>query len=360
MSLEGQQSPPPPIFISEAFEDFWKAKVLLPFTSPHLYDEALAPMPWTHAVFARPGTHKLNVVSQLAEKYNIHSVHHVDVKFGETTTALQDLKCKLDAIRDVGILNGKHPQDLVIVNHAEVLCYQPDSSDSLMMATHIAEWARNGASVVALFDRVPNDVGVAQTTPFIKECHERFFDQFDTNSYIPSPHREYRIELFRWCMARFSRHMVHTGRAFVCVLTPDDYANLADYSIYSVTDGIIRWLKPIFLHIVEAPDVTVLNMERMLQYTNSLSGAPRISRDDECAAESHFSEACGKGPIVSTQVIKPKVETPLVSGMTESGAVFESAAEELERKKREREKDEEVEHKVVLKRECKEEEVPSL
>jgi len=267
-----------PIWISEPLKIAFEHTVVQAMCSPHVYHPTYAPIPWLVALHGRPGMDKLQVVEMLCKAYGLSSSYTtVVVKIGETMASLNSIKCIAQATKDVGTQQGStNPLHIIVIEHADVLCYEPDTETSLLQSITLGELCEStGVLVVGIFDRLPGDFQ-GQTSAWAKECHNKFYAQFDTTIYLDAPDASFRAELFKFYIEGFVTHYnkTHTD-PITCDLKEEDYVTLADCSTFATPENILFFMRKVFLNVLHS-NTQELTLTYIEGFTNTKYGAPHI------------------------------------------------------------------------------------
>lgn len=337
------------MWIPPRLEDAFKNTVVKTFTSPHLYHPVLAPLPWLISVYGRPGLDKLEVLEKLCLTYGLYgSYKSVVVKLGYTTQAMTEIRCIAEATQSVlkeeedeALLSAKDvelelkrevkPYFIILVDHADILCYEPDSERCLLDALELKEICEtNKVLIVGIFDRLPGETQ-PQTSPWLRECHNKFFTQFNVDLYVEAPSDTFRIQLFKFYISEFEAHYNKTQEGeqpLVVKLNEDDYERLAGFSTFATPENILYFMRKVFLNILQAcPDC--LDVDYIERFTNQKFGAPHICSYDARDADNHFSTACGFGPAPKPKLKKKNDVVPRVTGFTEENANLDQVMNNL-------------------------------
>lgn len=332
-----------PIWISNRMETYFKNKVLLPFTNPSLYHAEFVPIPFCQAIVGRKGVDKLRTIEHLVRQANIYSTRTVDVQFGKTTDALADISAFFKSCNEQNDKDQYGPRDLLIVNHADILCFEPDNEHTLMEATKIAEAARScNVLVIALCDRAVGTGGdMSQNmTVWAKTCQRNFFTQFDVVTFASAPDAAFRIKFMQWAIEEFAKHLQLKGRKLIVELSEKDYKVIEDYTTYATQDHLMDWLQRVNTGLIEDGCRIILDLDFMSEFLGKRMGVHHVCDFDARAVEDMYSSASGAGPIAplsSSSSIRrfgeeeeQKKAHPPAGGMfTEDNADIEHAVHEL-------------------------------
>lgn len=335
---------PEPVFVSSDFENFFRSNVCLPFANPEQYHSEYCPIPWIQAFFGREGVEKVKTVELLAEKYKIDS-QIVTVRLGHTIDALNHIiAAKRSTIVEPGIIGPVH---LLIVDHADILCYEPDSEQAMLAAIQLSDLQNSNIMFVGLFDRLPGTGDKSRLTPYAQECQAKFWQQFVNMGYMPSPDAEFRISYMKHILNNFFTHMrVTTKRTFNFNLTDAEYTMLADCSTFATNDNIKVWLRHVFYDIIQHNDIKDIDFDFFEQHMKKSTGTPHIcdiANYDPRQVENEFSTACGRGPVAKAKknivVTKPDADlnvTAFSADNVDTTKVAKRLAKNKNKKKRER------------------------
>lgn len=296
----------PPLFASPAFCKYVEQRIAFPWHHAERYHPVTGTFPWIHALYGREGTNKARLLQELlANQHGIHDVEVVTVALGKCNHALERMVCIRAASLEQSSPKRTGPQYIIILDHADILCYEPDSENTMLNAIDIAQHfgASCGIMVIALFDRIPGEMSVDRASSFMRSCHNKFFAQFAANvCFVAAPNEEFRERLFRWAIGVFTTHMQTSAgeaRPFCCELSDENYKELSMLSTYTTPAQILDWLNKSFREIIQNPAQPVLDMPFLTRFNNihQTPHGPHILGDDLQAIESRFSEACGCGPV---------------------------------------------------------------
>ncbi len=341
-----------PIFVSPDVDRFFKKNIVIPFAHPEQYHPDYAPIPWIHAMFGREGVEKLKTIEALINKYNIDSFDVISVRLGHTTDALNYMISQKRAVQvEEGVIGPVH---LLVIDHADILCYEPDDEASMLAAIDLKELQTKNIMLVALFDRLPGYSDPTKITPYAKECQAKFFNQFFTMAYMPAPDADFRIVFIKHIMTEFFSHLRDTTkREFTFEMSDNEYTMLADCSTFATKDNIRMWLRNVFYDIIQN-NVTEINFRLFEDHMKKSTDTPHICNYDARQVENEFSTACGKGPIAKprNKIVATKPDANLnVTGFTTDAVDLEKATKTLKKqkkhsKKRERDDEEDETNQV--------------
>jgi len=298
-----------PTYASPALRDFVARRIVQPLRKPRLYHGVTGTLPWAHGIYGREGLGNGRVVTELLAEHGVRRDEYrlIRVVLGKCAEALEHA---LDVVQEV--LNayadgGQVPRHVLILEHADILCYEPDGEATMLDAIALADrCARAGVMVVALFDRIPGELSADRASSFMRACHNKFFAQFAGSvCYAAAPTEDYRERLFRWAVATFTAHMhqaAGASRPFHCDLDANEgaaYKELCMLSTWATPAQILEWLNRSFREIIENVAQPVLDMAFLTRFNNihHTPRGPHILGDDLQGIESRFSEACGCGPV---------------------------------------------------------------
>lgn len=307
---------PRPLWIPTELDEAFKNTVVKAFTTPHVYHPKYAPLPWAVGLYGRPGMEKMEVMESLCLRYGLlTSVTKVDVKLGETGKALDMIWCtaaatalvlkeELQFLPEGEIAPQKVVSHIILINHADILCYEPDSEQSLLRSIELKNFCQSkNVLFIAIFDRLPGETH-GQTTTWVREATNKFFKQFDAQLYIEPPNEEFRIKLFKYYIEDFVTYYNDTHKVAL-PLNIEDYEPLAPISTFATPDNILTFLKNIFSKLVhvdlsDSEDFELLKNGITLEYietfTNNAHGAPHICDYDTSYANDAFATGVGRGP----------------------------------------------------------------
>lgn len=348
-----------PIWIPADLEEAFRNTVVQAFTKPHIYHPDYAPIPWVIGFYGRPGMEKMQVVEKLCLSYGLlSSVTKVDVKLGYVTDALNEIQCTMEAAHSLKVepppleevepsappLGAQGVQHILIVNHADILVYEPDSEKTLLACLDLKKKCeKSGILLIGLFDRLPGETHT-QTTNWIREAHNNFFSQFDTLLYIEAPNEVFRIQLFKYYIEDFVQHYNNTHDIPLKLdIKEDDYTRLALVSTFATPENIITFLRKVFSKIIHNNEVRKemddedgvfqkgLTVDYIEEFTNTNFGAPHICPYDACDANNAFATGCGRGPMVKKKkpILKKPDQLTNLTGFNEENVDIEKVKGEL-------------------------------
>lgn len=358
-----------PIWIPTDLEEAFRNTVVQAFTKPHIYHPDYAPIPWIIGFYGRPGMEKMQVIEKLCLSYGLlSSTTKVDVKLGYVTDALNEIQCTMEAARSVKFeppppegevqqhsslwgegVESPPPQAVVIqhiliINHADILVYEPDSEKTLLACLDFKKKCeQSGILLIGLFDRLPGETH-GQTSNWIREAHNNFFSQFDTLLYIEAPNEVFRIQLFKYYIEDFVRHYNNTHeRPLKMDIKEEDYLRLALVSTFATPENIITFLRKVFSKIIHTNEVKKeiddedgvfqkgLTVDYIEEFTNTNFGAPHICPYDACDANNAFATGCGRGPMVKKKkpILKRPDQLTNLTGFNEENVDIEKVKGEL-------------------------------
>lgn len=346
-----------PTWIPTELEEAFRNTVVQAFTKPHIYHPDYAPIPWIIGFYGRPGMEKMQVIEKLCLSYGLlSSTTKVDVKLGYVTDALNEIQCTMEAAQSVkfelpspaGEEVESHPQGgiqhILIIDHADILVYEPDSEKTLLACLDFKKKCeQSGILLIGLFDRLPGETH-GQTSNWIREAHNNFFSQFDTLLYIEAPNEVFRIQLFKYYIEDFVRHYNNTHDIPLKLdIKEDDYTRLALVSTFATPENIITFLRKVFSKIIHNNEVKKemddedgvfqkgLTVDYIEEFTNTNFGAPHICPYDACDANNAFATGCGRGPMVKKKkpILKRPEQLTNLTGFNEENVDIEKVKEEL-------------------------------
>lgn len=330
---------PKPIWIPEDLNQAFQGSVVQAYTKSEIYHPIYTPLPWVIALYGRPGMEKLEVVRKLCATHGLlPCLTEVDVKIGCVTDALNTICCVMEASKS--ILEGQTTtptiQHIIVVNHADVLAYEPDSEKTLLACLDFKKKCEeSGVILMGLFDRLPGE-SHGQTSNWVREAHNKFFSQFETNLYIECPNEEFRKSLFKYYIEDFTQHYNKTHETPLQTSFSDqDYDRLALISTFATPENILFFLKKVFSKIILSLNNNVgdfcLDVEYIEGFTNNRFGAPHICEYDTCDANNAFSTGCGKGPVLKKKkpIISKEEAQSKITGFNEENADLKRVMENL-------------------------------
>lgn len=349
-----------PIWIPHPLEVAFKNTVVQAFTSPYIYHPELAPLPWLISLYGRPGMDKLEVMEKLCLMHGLYGHYKsVVVKMGETSKAMNEIRCIAEATTSVlqedEEVKKDKPYFIILIDHVDILCYEPDTEKCLLDSIEMEQLCKdNKVLIVGIFDRLPGETQ-PHTSPWIRECHNRFFAQFTTLLYIEAPNAPFRVQLFKFYISEFESHYnkTHGVQKIKVKLQEGDYERLSDFSTFSTPQNILFFMRKVFLNILQASaeDEVIaegLGVNYIEKFTNTQFGAPHICTYDARDDDNRFATACGRGPAP-----KPKNTPPPpcstdavthVTGFTEENADLEHVMDVL----KEEEQEEPIQKKIKV------------
>lgn len=293
-----------PVWISQQLQRVFEDTIVNVYERPQLYHPELVPAPWRLSVFGREGVHKFKAFTKLLiqHKYTFDSV---DVKLGHTTAALQYMECALkEASKETRRPDGG-PNMFFIINHADILCYEPDNDASAMASLTLSRFAEQGIFLIALFDRIPGDQDPQKITVWAKEFQMQFFRQFQHIGYGACPTSDFRQEYFRYSIRKFVGHMIGQQRIITLDLSEGDYIKLADYSTFATIKNIVDFLRNVYNDVIRDKSIEVFDLNLLCARMSLKLGVEHVCDYDSRAVEDNYSLACGKGPIVQHKTFQP-------------------------------------------------------
>jgi hypothetical protein len=269
----------------------------------------------------------------------------ITVKLGHCTQALEKALCVAKATKEraPGPMGGPVvPQFVMIIDHADILCYEPDNEASMLDSIVLAErCASAGVMVVALFDRVPGELAADRASNFVRSCHNGFFAQFSISvCYAAAPPEGYRESLFRWAVTTFMEHVQRTGLGLGCDLSAENYKELCMMTTWTTPKHILDWLNKSFREMIETPAAApMLDMTFLKRFNNvfQTQHGPHIVMEPLDSVESRFSEACGCGPVgafVPSRDAPFKIPEPKITTFSVENADPDVAREALLKKRK--------------------------
>lgn len=348
---------PKPIWVPEDLKAAFEGSVVQAYTNPEIYHPIYTPLPWVIALYGRPGMEKLEVVRKLCATHGLlPSLTEVDVKIGCVTDVLNTIYCVMEASKSILEKQTTTPtiQHIIVINHADVLAYEPDSEKTLLACLDFKKKCEeSGVILIGLFDRLPGE-SHGQTSNWVREAHNKFFSQFETNLYIECPNEEFRKSLFKYYIEDFTQHYNKTHEIpLLMSISDQDYDRFALISTFATPENILVFLKKVFSKIILTPiEDCCLSADYIEEFTNNRFGAPHICEYDTCDANNAFSTGCGKGPVLKKKkpIISKPEDVSNITGFNEENADLKRVLEKLEEKDGEKE---EAEKKVIKKRKTK-------
>lgn len=342
-----------PIWIPPELDQAFCNTVVQAFTKPHIYHPDYAPIPWLVGFYGRPGMEKKEVIQKLCQSYGLQSsVTNVDVKLGSVTEALNEIQSIYSASysvknnivdTDLQKQNGTIISHIIVVDHADVLAYEPDSEKTLLACLDFKKKCeQSGVLLIALFDRLPGETH-GQTSNWVREAHNKFFSQFETLLYIECPNELFRIQLFKYYIEDFVKHYNQTHESSTLIrnsILEDDYSRLALVSTFATPENIITFLRKVFSKIIhmdlnEGGDDSLaqkgLTVDYIEEFTNTQFGAPHICPYDACDANNTFATGCGRGPAIKKKkpVFKKPEDLTNLTGFNEENVDIKSVMKNL-------------------------------
>lgn len=277
--------------------DYFEKCIVHPIRNADKYHPQLAPIQYMHAFLGREGHKKCEIIETLAAKFDITVLETISVTIGKCREALT----KLQSIASVtNNIEEDRNRFIIILDHADVLVYEPDDYATMLDATGLLNMAKqSGIFVVALFDRHCNSYDPSKHSAIEQELFHKFYTQFNLFIYVPAPDPEYRAQLFRSYFDGFKAHRPQCN----IQLSDNDFNQLADCSVYTSASNMMDFLQRFGAYVVRQEDK--LNDITLETITNAMPTVgvdgvpPHIMRDDPRTAENEFALACGKGPTAS-------------------------------------------------------------
>jgi hypothetical protein len=331
-----------PIWISNRLETYFTNKVLVPWNNPQIYHAKLAPIPYCQAIVGRQGVGKLETLQSLIESHGISSWSTISVEFGKTMEAIQAMSQIFEKCREQSDRVGYAVAHILVIDHADILCYEPDNETSLLAATKIATEAKSSrCMVLAICDRAKgtghDQTSSSHITAWARACQAKFFQQFDSVGFAPAPNAEMRVTYLKWAIDLFQKHLEHNGRKLMVEIEENDWKMIEDYTTYATQEHLHEWLQQVFMGILEDGCRIILNLDFMVEYLSTRMGAPHVCTFDARAVEDMYSSAAGGGPIAPVPKYpfeEKKKEGPIVvSGFSEGNVDLDEAKQEISEKK---------------------------
>ncbi len=296
-----------PVWIAPELNSYVNNVIKPCFTNHKVYHPLLAPLPWAHALFSREGNQKMRALETIFKREGMNAYSKITVQLGGCKKALQEITITANMNASIKMENDdskvenqpqtQAPTYIILVDHADILCYEPDGEESLLECTRLAALAKaTNSIIICLFDRLPRDMALDRMSAWAKECHDKFFAQFRSTGFIPAPHATYRLELFKWCIDEWIKHLA-TQRPMICELTEPDFTNLVDYAAYDTPLGIIHWMQRVFLNMVERIEQNSINMDFLEGHLTLANQVYHINQGDVFGIEERFRQACAVGSL---------------------------------------------------------------
>ncbi len=272
-----------PIWIPNEMTDYVRDKIVHPIQHPEAYHTLLAPIPRMQVIFGRFGNDTIRCLNELFKQ------HHEGVTHKVVTVEIGRCRVALDAIKAAAPTTN-----VIIVDRADVMCYEPDNQDTMLENVELTAIAdRTGCIFVFVFNRTRNDGAMDRMNGWPKECALNFINQFQASGLMTCPHADYRISLFKWCFAELVRHVSKT-RAFTCLLDDRDYVVLSNYSNFATVQDIIGWMRKIALPVIMSAQLVTLEMYYLEQFFIVHQGTtPHILDYDGAVVEERFYQTAG-------------------------------------------------------------------
>jgi len=327
-----------PVWIPPALNEAFKNIVIQAYTKPHIYHPQYVPLPWCVGFYGRPGMEKATVMQRLCMQYGLSNSYTLfTLKIGECNKVLNEIECVakatssvLASIEDESEKLG--PKHIILVDEADILCYEPDSEQALLKSADLAKLCEtNHVLLIGIFNRFPGEG--TNVSPWIREVQNKFCAQFKALLYIEAPNASFRISLFKFYIESFVQHFnsVQEERNIKVNLNEDDYERLADFSTFAAPENILVFMRKVFLNITNNPEIKEITADYMEDFTSKRYGSPHICDYDAREVDNAFATACGFGPAV-----KPKKQTILkgenltnVTGFTEDNVDLEHVMKTL-------------------------------
>lgn len=346
-----------PVWVDKELETHFSKWIVTPFRNPVIFHKTLAPIPWAQIVLGRHGVNKSETIEHLAEKYEIHSRMTINVQFGRGKEAIQEFMCALKAAQDQTTpVSSQQPQLLIILNHADILCYEAESEDVALVACELGKMAaKEKIMLLALCDRPRGAEEMQHMTPWAQKCVSKFFAQFAVVGYDPCPDAEFLLEYTLAKVKQFAQHMAVYGRLINVNVasTDEEKILLKDCISFTTQEHIDEWMQSVCYNFVLDPFKTDLDMTVLQETMVTASGRLHICAFDAMEVETRFREACGRGAkaLIPQKKHKPKEEeVTTVRLLTEEGASAEGALKELGDVLDEREAEAETENEFKRKK----------
>jgi hypothetical protein len=321
-----------PLYVNTDVVRFVTNVVALPITHPTYFDARVNPVRMTLALFGRKGVGKQKLVQHTLDEYGVLNAT-ISVVYGQTTSAMKQI---LQACATMGAINDEVvPSGVLIIEHADIFCFDPDSTEVMEFALTLKNTAHtSNVILLALFDRLPP---TSSTSAHVKPYPGLFFRQFMGGGYMAPPPSAYRVSLFKAYFEAFEAGVGKVANVRLD-LSEGDYIELADASTFCTIDTIIEWMQRAFYSYAvprssaeeEESKSKLIGIGALVDLMHTAQGFPHICKHDTEALENKWRVACGKGPILTT---KPNKDDLLKHNFNNGGNVEMGAekrkAEEL-------------------------------
>lgn len=303
-----------------------------PFRQPGLFHSELAPVPMGQAIIGRGGSQKEASIDWLIKEFQVPTPITVTVEFGRCRDAME----KIVAIVQAALENpgASSPSFLLVIHHADRLCYDCESEDIAILATEIvARASKEKIMVLALCDRPRNAEDPQRMAPWAIKCQTQFFGQFENVMYASCPDADYNVDYSLNRIGHFIEHMKLNARMINQEIDRDgnDIVLLRDIVRYASQESINQWLQKVFYEFILDPTKVRLSITELEDHTYLHTGTRHICAFDAMTVESRFREACGKGPLVVVGTMKKKApQPPPMKMISEQMNTMQAVVDELQ------------------------------
>lgn len=304
-----------------------------PFRQPGLFHPELAPVPMGQAIIGRGGSQKEIAINWLVKEFEVPTPIVVNVEFGRCTQAMEKIVAIVQAAHEhPGIAS---PSFLLVIEHADRLCYDCEAEDIAILATEmVARASKEKIMILALCDRPRGAEDPQKMSPWAIKCQMQFFAQFQNVMYASCPDADYNVHYVLIRIEQFRQHMVLNGRVIECCIDvngENDMTLMRDIVRYASQESMNEWLQKVFYEFILDSSKSRLSMDELQDHTYMHMGTRHICPFDAMAVESRFREACGKGPLTLVGVHKKApAQPPPMKMISEHIVTMDDAVKELE------------------------------
>jgi len=311
----------PPLYVISDVEAFINDVVLPPINTPQLFDPVTNPLRNCVALFGRKGVQKRRAVEHLLnESGTISAGVSVD---SDNIEAVPGLVTKFAT--DIGAtveLDTPRLRGVLIIEHADVLCFEPPTKQVMEFTLDLAHIANTcKVLVLCLFDRLPPAPGDKDDwiNPGHTRYYQKFFAQFTGGGYMPPPHSEYRAQLFRWYFEYYENSVAGRNAMVRFNLSDGDYVELAAASSNTTVTQMVNWIQGVIYHYAKArTQELVVDMDALSEHMNQAQGFAHICRKDMERLENKWRQRNGKGPVATPAHKQSGVHFANIKGISSS------------------------------------------
>lgn len=253
-----------PLYTGDStFQTHLKQFIWFPVKYNPIFDHCFLTVHHMFAVFGREGTRKAEVVRDFCTANSIASTL-ATVTFGKTRTFCEELESLFYRRRG----HAGAPLEVVIVDRADILAFEPDEEFVVRFCLQLEEKAKlANLLLVCCFDRLKGDEAPNPT-------RTAFFRQFPYETVLTSP----TDAAFR---AVFYKHIVHAfckQYAYECQLTDKDFLTMAGKSKWATIDNMLDYCTSVFNRFV----FNIVSTPNLQDLTPPLTAAPFLDAVNFC------------------------------------------------------------------------------